>query len=167
MKQQFLFKFKHVRYIIFILFFSQTSFAAVSGYKLASAGKFVNCQHTVIGTSLAAGHDRIVFQGIDPLKRQHGSFAAVIMFPGDQCSTERSHDSRYVRSYRFAARDFLKTTQYRIIIKCSSLNHDPSSEIRRIRYLDDFQQCIFYNGISQTCRNIFHGGPFLLCLLYL
>ena len=41
------------------------------------------------------------------------------------------------------------------------------AQIRSVGKLYDLEKCVFYNGVSQTCRDIRHGGAFLLCLFYL
>ncbi len=51
--------------MIFVLFLAETALAAVAGDKLASAGKAVDRQETVVCTALASCHRGLKVQSLD------------------------------------------------------------------------------------------------------
>ena len=136
-KQPFQLIFKQVGNLAWILRLSQTSFTAVAGDILASAGKTVYGKTAVIGTALTFCHARFKLQGIDLVDVQHGGLiTGAVIVTGDQGGSESSHDTGDIGTDSLAVRNFFKASQHGIIIKSAALNNDPVPQLRGIRYLD-------------------------------
>ena len=162
----FIFIFVKVRNMIFVLFFADTTFTAVTADILAAAGELVDGQTAVVGTSTAVGHGGCVFQFIDLVNGEHGSFLAfLITFTGDQGSTESTHDSGDIRTDGFTVGDLFKASQNCIIIESTTLYNDMFTKFGSIRNFDNFIQRILDNGVSKTCGNIGNFSAFFLGLL--
>ena len=89
------------------------------------------------------------------------------MFPCNKGCTERAHDTCDIRTDSFASCDLFKASKDSIIIECTTLNNDITTQFRSIRYLDNLEKGILYNRISKTSGDIRYLCTFLLCLLYL
>ena len=154
--------------MIFVLFFTDTTFTAVTADILAAAGEFVDGQTAVVGTSTAVCHCGCVFQFIDLVNGEHGGFLTLLVtFAGDQGSAERTHDSGDIRTDGFTVGDFFKASQNCIIIESTALYNDVLTKFGSIGNLDNFIKRILDNGVSKTCGNIGNFSAFFLRLLYL
>ena len=153
--------------MVFIFFFSDSTFAAVAGDILASAGKFIDGKTAVIGTAFTVCHSRSVFQAVDFVNGQHGGFfVCCIAFPRNERGTESTHDTCNVRTDGFTISDFFKTSQDSIIVEGTTLNDDMTSKFGCVGYFDYLVQRIFDYRISKTGRNVGYFRPFFLCLFY-
>ena len=72
LEESLVFIFKQVWNVILVLFLAETALATVSGDKLASAGKAVDRQETVVCTALTSCHRGLKLQIIDLVDGQHG-----------------------------------------------------------------------------------------------
>ena len=135
--------------IIFVFLFADTTFAAVSGNILSAAGKLVDRQSAVVCTALTFCHTCGKGKGIDLVDGEHRCFRLfgieclsglcflfMEAFLCDQGSTESTHDTCNVRSDSFTARNDLKTSENRIIIKSTALYHDLFTKLAGTGYFD-------------------------------
>ena len=122
----------------------------------------------MVGTAVTLGHGGGKFQVIDLVNGEHGGLHAVLIpFPGDQSRAEGAHDTGNVGTNRLAVRDFLKASKNRVIVEGAALYHDIFTESGGVGYLDNLEQCVLDNRVSQTCGDIGHLGALFLGLLYL
>ena len=132
--------------MVFVFFFANTAFTAVTTYILAATGELVDGQTAVVGTSTAVGHRSCVFQFIDLINREHGSiFAFLMTLAGDQSSTESSHDSGDIRTDGFTVGNLFKASQNCIIVESTTLYNDMFTKFGSIRNFDNFVQRILNN----------------------
>ena len=119
--------------MIFVFFFANASFTAVSADKLAAAAEFIDGKAAVVGASPAVCHGSAVFQNIDLVNREHGGlFAFFISFTGNQRCAKSSHDAGNIRTDRLAVRYFFKASQNSVIIEGPSLDNNMFSKLRSI-----------------------------------
>ena len=151
-KQSFVFIFIKIRNMIFVLFFTDASFTAVSADKLTSAGEFVDCQTAVVCTSATICHRCCIFQFIDLVNGKHcGFFAFLITLSRNQCSTESSHNTGNIRTNSFTVGNTFKASKNSVIVEGTTLYNDMSAKFSRIGNFDNFVKSILNNRISQTC----------------
>ena len=154
--------------MILVFLFADTSLTAVSTDELTAAGKFIDGQTAVIGTSAAVCHRCCIFQLIDLVNGKHCClFARLITLSRDQSRTKRTHDTCDIRTDRFTACDLLKASQYRIIIKSTTLYNDMPAKFCRIRNLDNLVKRVLDNRVRKTCGNIRYLRALFLRLFYL
>ena len=166
-KQSFVFIFIKIRNVIFVLFFTDASFAAVSADKLTSAGEFVDRQTAVVGTSAAVRHRCCIFQFIDLVNGKHcGLFAIFITLSCNQCRTKSSHNTCNIRTDGFTVGNTFKASKNSVIVEGTTLYNDMSAKFSRIGNFDNFVKSVFDNRVSQTRRDIRYFCTFLLCLFY-
>ena len=85
----------------------------------------------MVGTSLTSCQLCVEGQRIDLLDGKHGGLVAcLVTLSGDQCGTGN------IRTDTFDTRDFLKTAQYGIVVKCTALYDDIFPELACIGKLD-------------------------------
>ena len=136
-EDQLVFKFIEIRDVLFVFFLAKTAFTAVSADKLTTAGKTVDGQTAVVGAALAFCHGCGEFQLIDFVNGEHGRLGILfVSFPGNQSSSESSHDSGNIRTDGFTACNLFKGTEHGVVVKGSALNHDMMSQLRGIGNLD-------------------------------
>ena len=141
--------------MIFVFFFTDSTFAAITTDKLTSTCKLVDGKTAVIGTSTTVCHGSSVFQFIDLVDREHSSFPALfITFSGDQCCTKRTHDTGNIRTDGFTVGNLFKAAENCVIIESTTLYYDMFAKFCSIRNFDNFVKCVFDNRICKTCRNI-------------
>ena len=158
---------KQVWQRICIFFFSETSFTSVSGYKFSAAAEVIDRKTTSVCTSAAFCHSSWIFKGTDVFNRKHScSFTFSVTFSGNQCSAECAHDSGNIGTDCFAVCDFFKASKDGIVVKCSALNNNMFPEFGSVWYFDDFEKCVFYDGVSKSGRDVRYGSAFFLSLLY-
>ena len=151
------------------LFLSKTPLTTVSGDETSSAGKLVDCQTAVVGTSLTFCHGCFVCQIFNIFDREHGCLFAVICmvpFTGNQCCSKCSHDSGDIRADSLAVGDFFKAAQYSIVIESTALDNNVLTKFRCVGNLDNLEQRILDDGVGKTGGNIGNRSAFFLGLLY-
>ena len=154
--------------MILVLLLADTSLAAVSTDELTAAGKFIDGQTAVIGTSAAVCHRCCIFQLIDLVNGKHGClFSCLITLSRDQSRAKRTHDTCDIRTDRFTVCDLLEASEYRIIIKSTTLHNDMLTKFCRIRNLDNLVKCVLDNRVRKTCGNIRYLRTLFLRLFYL
>ena len=150
-----------------MFFFPQSALTPVAGDKLSAAGKFVDCEQAVVGTTFAPRHRALEFEGNNFLEREHRrNHTFFVMFPGDQRGSEGAHDTGDVRTDSAAARYALKTPQHGVVVKRSALDDDIRAEVFWVGQLNYFKQCIFDDGDGKPGGDICDRSPFLLRLFY-
>ena len=166
-KQSMAFVIIQVRCGIFVLFFAQTSFTTVACDESSAAAELVDGQQTVVGAALASSHSGLDFQCIHFFTAYQCCLVAFCIFIScDEPCAESTHDAGDVRTNGFSAADEFKAFQYSVVIECTALYNHGFTHSLRVSDFDHFQQCVFDNGICQTCGNIRNVCPFFLCLFY-
>ena len=160
-----IFIFKKIWNLFFVLFKSESFLTAVSWNKLAVTRKFIYREQTMVYTSLTSRHWCFKTKLIYFFKWKHCAFLSRISVFCDKCCTESTHDTCYVRSYRFTAWYTLKTSEYGIIVESTALNDYLFSEVFRVCKFDNFKQCIFDNGVCKSGWNVGNTCSLFLCLL--
>ena len=161
-------KLKEIRHIVFVFLLSKAPLTAVAGYVLTPSRKTVDGQPAVIGAALTFGHAGLKLQVINFFEGEHGSLIALTeAFSGDQGGAESAHDSGNIGTDGLAFGNLFKAAQNRVVIKGASLHDDIFPQGGGIGNLDYLKEGVFDDRVSQTGRNIRHGGALLLRLLYL
>ena len=68
-------------------------------------------------------------QCIDLVNGQHGGLSFLITLPGNQGSTESTHDTGDIRTDRFAAGNLFKASEYGVIVEGTALYNDVLTKI--------------------------------------
>ncbi len=146
---------------------ADAALTAIAGYKLASAGKSVNGKPAAVIAALALCHGSIILEGAELFVGKHLSLIALLKtFSGNKRSAESSHDACNIRADGLAVSDFLKASEYGIIIEGTALYHNVSAKLGGIGYFDYLEQCIFDHGISQSGGDVGDTCAFLLGLFH-
>ena len=150
-KKPLVFIFIQIRYLFVRSFPSQTPFAAVARDELAAAGKAVDRQETVVGTSFTASHRALEFQMDDIFQGEHGGLRSLlVVFPGDEGGAKSSHNAGDIGTHCLTAGYPFEASQNGIVIKGSALNDYVCTEILWIGQLDHLQQGVFNDGDCQS-----------------
>ena len=159
---------KQVRYILAGLFLTHTFFTAVAGDEPPAVAEFVDGHETVVRTAVAAGHGGGECQILDLLNGKHGADRALLVaLPGDEGSAEGAHDTGDIRADGLAVGDLLKAAENGIIIEGTALDDNIFAQLCGGRHLDDLEQGVFDDGVSQPCGDVRHRGTLFLRLFYL
>ena len=161
----FIFIFKEIWNMVFVLFKPQTFFTAVSRYKFTITRKFVYSEQTVIYTSLTSCHWCFETKFVYLIKWEHCALLTGVSVLCDKSSTKSTHDTCNIRSYCFTARYALKTSENCVIVKCTALNHDLFAEVFRVCKFYNFKQGVFDNRVCKTCWNVSDTCTLFLSLL--
>ena len=95
---------KQVRHLLFRLFKTRASLAAVTRYKLTAVRELCYCKLTVVVALLAARKTCFKFKLVKLVLAQYIAFAALPAFLCDNSRTERAHNTRNIGSYNLLAR---------------------------------------------------------------
>ena len=137
-KYFFIFIVKNIRYVFFVFGFSYSTFTSVTCNELTATGKFIYCEQTTVCTAFTSWHGSRKFKVVNLVNGKHSrNLAFFVSFSCHQGSAESTHYTGNVRSYCLTAWYFLKTSENRIIIKCSTLNNDLLTKIFRVGYFDN------------------------------
>ena len=144
---------------------AQTLFASVAGDVAASAGEFVDGQHTPVGAAAAAGGGGGVGQIQDVVQGKSGAFLTVVTLPRYQRRTEGTHNAGNVGAGSLHTGDFLKGAKHRLVVERAALHHDVFAQVGGVCQLDDLVKGILDDGVGKSRRNILHRGALFLGLL--
>ena len=144
---------------------AQTLFAAVAGDVAASAGEFVDGQHTPVGAAAAASGGGGVGQIQNVVQGKGGAFLTVIAFPRHQRRAKGTHDAGNIGAGGLHAGNLLKGAKHRLIVERAALHHDVSAKVGGVCQLDDLVKGILDDGVGKSRRNILHRGALFLRLL--
>ena len=144
---------------------AQTLFAAVAGDVAASAGEFVDGQHTPVGAAAAASGGGGVGQIQNVVQGKGSAFLTVIAFPRHQRRAKGTHDAGNIGAGGLHAGNLLKGAKHRLIVERAALHHDVSAKVGGVGQLDDLVKGVFYDGVGKSRRNILHRGALFLRLL--
>ena len=131
----------------------------------ASAGEFVDGQHTPVGAAAAAGGGGGVGQTQNVVQGKGGAFLTVAALPRHQRRAERAHNAGNVGAGSFHSGDFLKGAKHRLVVEGAALHHDVFAQVGGVGQLDDLVKGVFDDGVGKSCGNILHRRALFLRLL--
>ena len=144
---------------------AQTLFASVAGDMAASAGEFVDGQHTPVGAAAAAGGGGGAGQIQNVVQGKGGAFLTVIAFPRHQRRAKGTHDAGNIGAGGLHAGNLLKGAKHRLIVERAALHHDVSAKVGGVGQLDDLVKGVFDDGVGKSRGNILHRRALFLRLL--
>ena len=97
---------------------------------------------------------------------ERGLIACGVFISGNQPCAEGPHDACDIGADCLSAADHFKAFQHRIIVEGTALYNHGFPHCLRVGNLDYLKQCVFDNGIRQTCGDIRNLCALLLCLLH-
>ena len=152
---------------VFNFFLAQTSFTAVACDEASAAAEQIDRQQAVVGAALTSCHIGMYFQCVHFIAADEcGLIACGVFISGNQPCAEGPHDACDIGTDCLSAADHFKAFQHRIIVEGTALYNHGFPHCLRVGNLDDLKQCIFDNGIRQTCGDIRNLCALLLCLLH-
>ena len=141
-------------------------FTTVARDMYATAGEFVDREHTVVLTTAATATGGRIFKREDVGDREHGGFFAAIVATCDQSRAERAHKTGDVGADHVYACDLFEGAENRLVIERTALNDDVITEVGGRCELNYLIKCVFDDRISKTGGDVRDLSSLLLRLLH-